>query len=202
MGQEAKCKVTFDGKVSDGKAKLEPDALHFAGTFRLKIPLHDVKTVEAASGHLRVSFPDGTASFELGALAEKWMLKIRYPKNLLDKLGVKEASTVVVLNIDDEIFWGQLKARTMKISKSMAKHDADLVFYGAESKDDLRRLEKLERVIKRGGAIWVIAPKGKQHIKESDVLSASKEFGFVDTKVVSFSETHTGHKLVIPVARR
>jgi hypothetical protein len=35
-----------------------------------------------------------------------------------------------------------------------------------------------------------------------DVLDVGKEAGLVDTKVVSFSQTHTAHKLVIPLDRR
>jgi Protein of unknown function (DUF3052) len=77
-----------------------------------------------------------------------------------------------------------------------------LVFFGADSKEALKHLSKLEPVIKRNGVIWVIAPKGQQHIKESDALAAGASAGLVDTKVVSFSDTHTAHKFVIPVGRR
>ena len=57
--------------------------------------------------------------------------------------------------------------------------------------------------IKPNGAIWVVSPKGKgAAIKDTDVMSAAKASGLVDTKVVSFSDTHTSLKLVIPVANR
>jgi hypothetical protein len=48
----------------------------------------------------------------------------------------------------------------------------------------------------------VIRPKGKAVITESDVMAAGKKAGLVDVKVVSFSETHTAEKFVIPVAKR
>ena len=71
-----------------------------------------------------------------------------------------------------------------------------------EGKEDLKRLRSLQEKIRRNGAIWVIAPKGKPEIREADVMAAGKEAGLVDVKVVRFSETHTVHKFVIPVARR
>ena len=202
MGQELQSKVELNGARSEGIARLEPDALYFKGKFRLKIPINEVKTVEARRGQLMVSYSAGTATFDLGPQAEKWKLKIQYPRPLLDKLGVKPQLKVVVLGIKDENFWEQLRERTSDISTVRTRADADLVFFLAGEKGELKKLSDLERTIKRNGTIWVVAPKGKQHIKESDVLAAGAAAGLVDTKVVSFSDTHTAHKFVIPVDRR
>lgn len=201
MGQRVDCSVEFDGQVSTGIAHLEPESLGFRGTFRLSIPFGQMKSVKAGEGRLRIGFPDGTAVFNLGPLADKWAAKIRHPKGLLDKLGVKPDSKVVILGIKDESFMGQLKERSPDMSERKRK-DADLIFLLAESKAALKQVAPLQDYIKRNGVIWVVAPKGKQHIKESDVLDAGKEAGLVDTKVVSFSQTHTAHKLVIPLERR
>ena len=92
--------------------------------------------------------------------------------------------------------------RTTFIAEGTPKKDSDAIFLSPESEDALKRLGPLQKRIKRNGAIWVVAPKGERHITENDVLSAGKETGFVDVKVVSFSETHTAHKFVIPVPRR
>lgn len=202
MGQELGCTVRFGRNASEGTARLEPDQLLFCGDFRLSIPLAHVTAAEAKRGQLRVTFPEGTATFDLGPAAETWALKIRYPKSLIDKLGVKPESRVAVLGVTDQEFWKQLKARATDIAKGTPLKESDLLFFLAEAKADLTQLTLLQAFLKKTGAIWVVAPKGKQSIKESDVIAAGKEAGLVDTKVVSFSETHTGHKLVIPVARR
>ncbi len=201
MGQRVRASVEFNGDVSEGVVLLEPDSLVFRGGFKLSIPLKQVKTVAARRGQLKVTFPEGTAVFDIGELAEKWASKIRHPKSLMDKLGVKAESRVVVLGLRDRGFISQLKERTPDVSERR-RRNADLIFLRAESVADLEKLSPLQEWIKRDGAIWVIAPKGKQHIKEADVLEAGKRAGLVDIKVVSFSETHTAHKLVIPVARR
>ena len=201
MGQEIECTARFRRQVSHGKAKLEPDSLSFKGGFRLSIPLKEAKSVEARRGKLRVTFGGEAAIFDLGRLAETWALKIRYPKSLIDKLGVKAGSKTTVVGIEDENFWNQLKERTSDVSLRLRK-EADNLFFGAETVAALSKLERLHEYIRRNGAIWVVAPKGVARIREADVLSAAKTAGLVDTKVVSFSETHTAHKLVIPVANR
>jgi hypothetical protein len=50
--------------------------------------------------------------------------------------------------------------------------------------------------------IWAIYPKGVKVIREADVMAAAKQNKLVDVKNVSFSETHSGLKLMVPVAMR
>jgi hypothetical protein len=204
MGQEAHCTVRLGDRVSAGKALLESDELLFRGDFRLSIPFRAVHDVEARDGQLRVSFPDGVATFDLGPRAEKWLRKIRSPRGLLDKLGVKPYSRVRILGVDDTNFREQLEQRAAHISDGRdPSTDADLVFLAADSADDLAALDSLRGCIKPNGAIWVVSPKGKQaRLKDVQVMAAAKEVGLVDVKVVSFSDTHTALKLVIPLASR
>ena len=201
MGLEADCTVRFGDRMSAGRAMLETDELLFRGDFRLKIPFADISSFEAARGQLEVVFSEGTATFDLGKRAEQWALKIRYPSPLLDKLGVKPTSRVAVLGIEDETFWHDVSARTHDVARDAAV-DEDIVFYAAESKEALAGVEPLIATIKRNGAIWVVYPKGKKHVTEGDVMAAGKEAGLVDVKIVSFSDTHSALKFVIPVAKR
>lgn len=202
MGQEVPCTAHFKDQISEGKARLELDKLIFRGSFRLSIPLKEMSAVEAKAGHLRMAFADGVLILDLGSLAEKWAQKILHPKSLMDKLGVKADSKVVTLGIKDESFFKQLEERTPYVTKGKLRKDSDFIFFSAEQKEDLGKLESLEEYIKRNGAVWVVIPKGKKHIREVDIIEAGKEAGLVDNKVVSFSETHTTLKLVIPLAKR
>jgi hypothetical protein len=202
MGSEAKCTAKVGRKVSKGKALLETEALLFRGDFRLSIPYKDLKSVEAKDGTLRLTYSEGTAVFELGPLAEKWASKILNPKSLLDKLGVKVGARVAVLGVADEYFRRQLRERTGDFTEGRPEGGSDFIFLRAETKTDLKRLAALQDYLKPQGAIWVVWAKGQPHLKESDVMIASKEAGLVDVKVAKFSETHSALKLVIPVARR
>lgn len=121
----------------------------------------------------------------------------------MDKLGVKPESKVTVIGIDDETFWQQLVDRTDDAVKSRLRHDTDLIFYAADSLDQLFELGRLKTYLKPNGAIWVVSLKGKAaRIKDLDVIAAARAAGLVDNKVVSFSTTHTSLRLVIPVEQR
>ncbi|MGH9704388.1 MAG: hypothetical protein ACRD4K_13520 [Candidatus Acidiferrales bacterium] len=121
---------------------------------------------------------------------------------LLDKLGVKPESLVALINVSDKTFLTLIKKRAKNIAHQAPLRDSDLIFFGAESEADLGQLRILRGFLKPNGGIWVIYPKGRQHIRESTVIAAAKSSGLVDNKVVGFSATHTALRLVIPLAQR
>ncbi len=82
------------------------------------------------------------------------------------------------------------------------QHESDLIFLGAEATGDLGRIESLVPYLRPSGHIWVVAPKGRQDIREADVLAAGRAAGLKDTKVARFSGTHTAHRFTIPLDRR
>ena len=198
MGAEAKCTLTIGKTKAAGKALLETDALIFrGGDVRLSVPYKQMSAVEAKAGTLRVTFPDGVAAFAIGDAAPKWAAKILNPPSRLDKLGVKPAHVVLVLGLKDEAFMHELEARAARVLTRPAG-EADIIFYAAESRAALEKLEPLQKNLKRDGAIWVIRPKGVTAITESDVMKAGKDAGLVDVKVARFSDTQTAEKFVIP----
>ena len=119
----------------------------------------------------------------------------------MDRLGVKPDMKVTVLRVGDAAFLTELEARGAKVSRRRGP-DADLLFISAETRAELSRLDGLEPSIKRDGAVWVVFPKGRQDIREVEVIESGVAAGLVDTKVVRFSETHTALKFVIPLSRR
>jgi hypothetical protein len=204
MGSEAVSRVSYKGRVSEGKALLETSEIIFrGGDFRLKIPFNQIVALDAAEGELHVGYDGSVAVFELGRDAEKWAEKIRNPRGLMDKLGVKPGMKVAVLGVEDAEFLTQLRDRVGEPSCSEPVSDADVVFYEADNVEDLARLRTLRGAIKPAGGVWVVSPKGKTaQIKDTDVMAAAREAGLVDIKVVGFSATHTALKLVIPKADR
>jgi Protein of unknown function (DUF3052) len=202
MGSHAECIVKFGGRISRGKALLESEVLTFRGDFRLSLPFKSLTAVEAENGELRLTFLEGTAIFELGALADKWASRIRHPKSLLDKLGIKLDSQVALVGLRDESFRKQLRERTRHVGTGPPRTELDTILLEVGTKDDLKKLERLQTFLKRDGALWVVWPKGREELKETDIIAAAKDAGLVDTKVVKFSESHSALKLVIPLSRR
>ncbi len=111
-------------------------------------------------------------------------------KSLIDKLGVKSDSTVVVLRVEDDNFRKVVQERTPNTSTRLSR-ERDLIFYKAKTREGLRRIGSLQDYINKNGAIWVVTPKGTDQVKQTDVIVAAKQAGLLDVKVVSFSETHT-----------
>jgi hypothetical protein len=202
MGLEADCNARIAGRDVPGKARLEDKQLIFRGAERLTIPLASVKSAEAKGGRLEVRYAGGSASFALGKDAEKWALKLRYPKRRIDKLGVKPGLRVAVIGLDEAGFLEELRERTDDVALGKPKRDSDLVFVAMSERAQLSKLKTLRQTIKPEGAIWVVWPKGRREFREDDVRAAGPDAGLVDVKVVAFSETLSGLKMMIPVAQR
>ena len=202
MGYDASCTLRFEGTRSRGTAWLEHKDLVFRGTRRLSIPLASITNASAAGGVLSVRFDGQQAEFVVGDSASKWAARITNPPSRLDKLGIKPAMTLLVLGPVEPSFVSEAEARGARVSKRAPPSGADMLFYAADQKQALERLAELKTLIVPAGAIWVVRPKGQKAITESDTMSAGKRAGLVDVKVVSFSDTHTAEKFVIPVAKR
>jgi hypothetical protein len=202
VGLETTCDVDVDGKKARAKVLLEPAEIVVRGPFALKVPLADVKKYEAKGGTLTVSWGRETLRLALGPDAEKWALKIRYPRGRLDKLGIKPGLRVAVIGVEDAGFRTELAERTADVTEGRAGRDTDVVVVGMSSRRDLSKLTSLRRSIKKNGAIWVVWPKGRREFREDDVRAYGPVAGLVDVKVVSFSDTLSGLKMVIPVKER
>ena len=202
MGQEVRCNATIEGKSAHGRALLETDDLVFRGDVRVSIPFRTITALAAREGVLTVSYPGGTADFELGAYAEQWADRIRNPKSVIDKLGVTAGQSVTLIDVSDAEFHERLVERGASIRPLRADSPSDVIFLGVESLDGLRALPSLVQSLAPAGAIWILRPKGHARITERAVMTAGREAGLVDTKVVRFSETHTAEKFVVPRAKR
>ncbi|HXW54190.1 MAG TPA: hypothetical protein VEJ67_00475 [Candidatus Cybelea sp.] len=123
-------------------------------------------------------------------------------RSLLDKLGVKTEQRIAVLGIDDASFLSELGRRVSGYLRQLPQESMDLILVAAEATTDLPRLKALAKAIEKNGAVWVIYPKGRQQIREVDVIAAGKSAGLVDNKVCRFSDTHTALRLVIPLSKR
>ena len=198
MGNEALCRVEIGGEAAEAKALLETEELIVRGALRAKIPFREAKDVAADGGVLRLRWNGLDVRIHVGSDAPKWAEKIRNPKSVADKLGVKPGQKISIVGKIDESF---LKDVDVDLSRRLRK-GSDIIFFAASEREQLERLAELRGALAPAGAVWVIRPKGGGAITENDVMVAGKAAGLVDVKVVKFSETHTAEKLVIPVSKR
>ncbi|MBI3932328.1 MAG: hypothetical protein HY317_02840 [Acidobacteria bacterium] len=127
---------------------------------------------------------------------------VRYPRPRLDKLGISPGCRVSVLGVDDAIFLGELRTRTDDVGVGRPRKDSDVVVVGMSRVADLPKLRALRGTIRAEGAIWVVWPKGRPEFREDDIRAYGATVGLVDVKVMAFSETLSGLKMVIPVVQR
>jgi hypothetical protein len=202
MGIEAECTVRVGRKASAGTAQIEGETLLFRGDFRLSIPFERMREV-AVDGDSLVVTADEEVRFDLGApVAVRWMRLIKQPKGLFEKLELSPQSRVAVVDVNDSLFVTSLRERMASIAEGRVPEGAGAIFFGAETREALRKVPLLRARMADVGALWIIRPKGSKAISEADVLEAARDAGLVDTKVVAFSRTHTAHKCVIPVEMR
>lgn len=196
MGNVRTVRLTTGGRTYEGEALLETSELIFRGERRVVIPFAEVRSLDARDGRLTIN---GEVVLELGPDAAKWAEKIRNPKSVIQKLGVKPGQQVALVHLDDDAFARDLEAAGARVARGKNR---DAIFYGANTRADLDRLAALKQSLAPNGALWIVRPKGVKSITEADVMAAGKAAGLVDVKVVKFSETHTAEKFVIPVAER
>ncbi|HET6848652.1 MAG TPA: hypothetical protein VFH74_07325 [Gaiellales bacterium] len=115
-------------------------------------------------------------------------------KTAAEKVGVKPGQRVRVV--------GPVEAALAAAGTIVDGGKADVVLLGAESADDLGRMDELRDGMSRDGAIWVIRPRGRADVTEAMVIAAGREAGLYDVKIARISDTHTGMKFVIPVNDR
>jgi hypothetical protein len=224
VGQSARCLASYEGQTAEGTAELETDELRFRGAFRLKVPLRDVRSAVALNGRLEVTFAGGAAVFDLGPKAAPWADRILHPPTLLDKLGVRAGQRVRLVApagsapadsvLADKDFRQGLVEAGVRLTDphphptgqapppASGDGPPDLLFFGATAVVDLEDVPGLGEALPPEGALWIVYPKGRQEIREADVLAAGRAAGLTDVKVARFSETHTALKFVVPRAKR
>ena len=154
--------------------------------------------MSAQGGVLHLDFGGERASFELGASAAKWADKILHPPSRATKLGIKPGLTVRLAGEFEREFLDELR----DLPSATGRVKADLIFLAAPERGALAQIPKLTATLKPAGALWVIYPKGVKVIREIEVLDAGRAAGVKDTKVASFSRTHTALRFVIPISAR
>jgi hypothetical protein len=203
MGYDATCTLTTEGRSFAGTARLEEKALTFRGDTRLAIPLAIIAEIKAHEGLLSFKAGGRQLVLELGASAEKWAKRMTSPPSRIEKLGVKAGMRVGLAGLDDPALVEDIESRGAAIASDDDAADLDMIFFAAHALTDLDRLAALAARIQPAGAIWLVRVKGTAApIPESESMAAARRAGLVDVKVVSYSNSHSAEKYVIPVANR
>ena len=204
MGREVTCNARIGRDRVCVKVHLEATFIRISGDVKLTIPFAAMRDVAVRDGALRFRSAEGALALELGAKeAERGARDILQPKSRLEKLGVKRGARVAAIGISDKTFLGELDEALDLPPARAARGRYDLIFRKLDAERDLGQIAKLRARLEPDGTLWLIYAKGKgAPLTERAVRDAFLAAGLVDTKVVSFSPTHTAVKLVIPRTAR
>ena len=202
MGAEARTTLKIGRQSYEGTPLLETDELRFRGDTRLRIALRDVTEVTARNGTLHIEHANGVASFVLGDAAQSWAEKIRSPRTLADKLGLSRGMRVAVVGLDDEAILTELAAKGAELVTGDVPQGVPMILCRVARPEQLAGLSAMTARIARGGAIWVVHPRGDPSVADTVIFAAARSAGLTYTKVVRFSERDTAEKLVIPRTAR
>lgn len=199
MGEEVAGTVTVGGQKVNVKGDFASDHVTFSGGRRGEVPYRLVEVVSTAKGVLRLRVDGLIMEFPLGQKVDRLANKIRSPPTLMDKLGVKPGMRVATASIPKSL-QRQLDAAVPAPRARVGA--ADLLFLGVQEVEGLAALADARGRIVPDGGIWVVYPKARRDLRESDVLAAGREAGLKDVKVARISESYTALKFVIPLASR
>ncbi|WP_394760485.1 DUF3052 domain-containing protein [Phenylobacterium sp.] len=193
MGKEATVSAVFADGPDEGRLQYETPKLVFKGRERRVYDADALKGVAADGADLVLA--DG-ARFALGEKqAAAWVEAILNPKGRMDKIGVKAGMRAAVMGVKDATLSGELTAKGAIPVTELS--NLDLLFYAADSAEDLARVDALVPMLSDKGALWIVSKKGKAAtLKDIDVMAAAKAHGLVDNKVVAFSPTLTSLRFV------
>ncbi|MBP7334699.1 hypothetical protein [Niveispirillum sp.] len=195
MGQEATVTARWGDREGPGKVLLEGDHLLFRGAFRVKLMLADLTAADVSGDSLILTVPDGSLSLDLGAAkAADWLHRIRNPRSVLDKLGIRAGQRVALHGqAPDPVLAAELSRGGIT---GDAQGNADLILLVADGIADLDAVTDLASGLGARSGLWIIYPKGRRDITQDHVFAAGRGAGLVDNKVCAVSPTHTALKFV------
>lgn len=188
MGRDVDAiQARFADGADIGRLQWEAPRLIFRGASRRVFEGEALKNLVADGGDLVLA--DGSR-FTLGRIqAGRWVAAISNPPGRLDKLGVRPGLRVAVVNLADPDFAAELAGRVSSVNTF---NELDILFFGADSSDELARIPELVAKLAPRGALWIVSLKGKLlRVKDVEVMAAAKAHGLVDNKVCAFSDTRT-----------
>ena len=126
---------------------------------------------------------------------------------LAAKLGIREASRVLLLNAPDD-YARRLEPLPPNVRfEARASTEVDLVQLFVTRREELgRHLSALRKKLRPDAALWVSWPKRAANVPttvtEDTIREIALPLGFVDIKVCSVTDVWSGLKLVVRKALR
>ncbi len=191
MGLELQqCEASIEGENWLGKFYLDSTELLFRSSeLRWAVKIGKGTSAKATEGVLMVRRGSKSATFSVGAKAEKWAEKIRNPPTRATKLGLKPQMKVVLRGRFDSDFRNELHENGLVVTRSLKS--CDIAFIFASKTSELKALGQVFASCKVGVHVWTVWPKGGDSISQSQVIESGSRQGAGPGKKIAFDSNHT-----------
>lgn len=201
MGMEAACNLRVGKESYRGRARMDADHIDFTGQTKFRFRLSEIREPSFASGTLRFDFHGNKIALSVGDRTEKWYDAVIHPKSPADKLGVRAASIVRVVNLDEEAILDSIASKKAIITRDRGD-SCEVILLGVDKPGDLKQLPSLAETLRADGVLWVVLPKSARTVTQGNVQAAARLAGLFDLRQVSLSDTHAAYRLARASARR
>lgn len=202
MGTVVEGTVIVGGTRVNCKADFASDHVTFSGGRRGEVPYSKIQVVATAKGILKLRVDGAMMEFPLGTKVDRIAAKVRKPPTLMDKLGVTSNLSCAVVNIEAKAFLLELAQANPDHRTGSPARPVDLLFLGVRGRDELDRIAAMVDRVKPDGGLWVVYPKARRDLRESDILEHGRAAGLKDIKVARVSPTLTALKFMRPIDTR
>lgn len=118
------------------------------------------------------------------------------PRSLLEVLGVRSGQTATFIGLGEQHLRPSGSRSPIHSSTSAPLHPVDVIVYQVANAFGLRRIRELAPLVKDGGALWVLWPKGESHMTLNHVQRSGIAAGLVDVAAVGISDQVAALKFV------
>lgn len=192
----------------NGRITLTEDTLRFhtgrtgdqGADFSLqaKYETFDSVELEANGASLTIKTNEGqTYRLHVGKHAPQWKEYLQKPESRLALFGVNPKTRLQLLPLPDFDLADEIEACVPGAS-AVPDHATNLamIFFGAEHKQDLRRLGPIAERLRPGGGIWVVYPTSSRGLTEEEVAKAGADVGLIRGATIVISRDFEALKLL------
>ncbi len=193
----AACDWTHGGKTTPVRASLGRYAITFGSGEAGRLPYTDIVEVWQYGTFIHIRFPEGEAKLDMEdkRRARRFARKMEDAPSPLEALGAKKGDAVAVVGLPDAWVYRLLRRRRLQVTDS-APSGLDLMVIGVSDERSLASIPALAPLVRVGGALWIVYPRGHREISTDRVAEAARALDLRGELELHVSSRHSALKLV------
>jgi len=193
----AACEWTRGGVTSSVRAGLGRYAITFGSDAEGRLPYSDIVEVWQYGTFIHIRFPGGEARLDMEdkRRARRFARKMEDAPSPLEVLGAKPGDALAVVGLPEAWVVRLLRRRRIRAVEA-PPGPLDMMVVGVSDERSLATLGSLLPLVRTGGTVWVVYPRGHREISTDAVAEAGRYFDLQGELELQVSSRHSALKLV------